>query len=187
MLRTLPTLRVRPTVLVALAAALTVSAACGKDEAPETATAETDDLGYSPEYWQSQRQFIDSVINTAPDVAEVAKTKGAIYQVADDSLAAIVKNEAQKTEDCYSKVGLGYDPHLAGVATVLVNFGAAGWDLVRVEDHKFSSAAGGAVVSCINARAKNEWVLPTKGVKAGAHLVQLTFRPDAGAGERKVY
>jgi hypothetical protein len=172
---------------VALASAIAVLAACGADKAPDDDRAGTEDLGYTPEYLQNQRQFIDSVIKAAPNVAEVAKAKGAIYRVATDALTAAVKTEAQKTEDCYTKIGLGYDPYLAGVATILVNFGAAGWDLVRVEDHQFSSAAGGAVVSCINARAKNEWALPTDGVPPGAHLVQLTFRPDAGPGERKVY
>jgi hypothetical protein len=182
-----PMLR-RPSALFALLclAALPL-VACGKDDEAAPQTAETEDLGYSADYWKDQKQFIDSVINTAPSVDEVAKAKGTIYAVADDELTAIVKREAQKTEDCYSKVGLGYDPGLAGVATILVNLGAAGWDLMRVEDFKFSSAAGGAVVSCINARAKNEWELPVKGIKPGAHLVQLTFRPDAPAGERKVY
>jgi len=62
--------------------------------------------------------------------------------------------------------------------TVLVNFGGAGWDLIRVEDHTWTGAAGGVVESCINFRAKTEWALPTRGVKVGAHLVQLEFRPD---------
>lgn len=178
----------RPSALLALLSLVAVTqVACGKDDAADQQTAETDDLGYSADYWKDQKQYIDSVINTAPSVEDVAKAKGTIYAVADDSLAAIVKREAQKTEDCYTKVGLGYDPGLAGVATIMVNLGAAGWDLMRVEDFTFSSAAGGAVVSCINARAKNEWELPIKGMKPGAHLVQLTFRPDAPAGERKVY
>jgi hypothetical protein len=172
---------VRTVALVLLGAVL---AACGNKDEAAPANEDLGDLGDQSQYWQAQKQFIDSVINSAPSVDEVAKAKGTIYDVADDSLAALVKREAMKTEDCYSKVGLGYDPNLAGVATILVNLGAAGWDLMRVEDFKFSSPAGGAVVSCINARAKNEWELPVKGMTPGAHLVQLTFRPDA---ERKVY
>jgi hypothetical protein len=171
------------TVLVATA----LTACGGGDQADETPAADSTTVAFTDEYWRTQRQFIDSVITSVPSTAEVAKAKGAMYDVADDSLSAIVRAEAVKTEDCYTKVGLGYDPHLTGVATVLVNFGAAGWDLIRVEDHKFSSAAGGAVVSCINARAKNEWKLPTKNQKPGAHLVQLTFRPDDPKVERKVY
>jgi hypothetical protein len=177
---------IRP-LLASVLVASALTACSTSDDTTDTPDGDTTVVAFSDEYWQSQRQFIDSVLTSAPDVADVAKAKGAMYDVADDSLTKLVIAESAKTEDCYSKVGLGYDPVLTGVATVLVNFGAAGWDLIRVEDHQFSSAAGGAVVSCINARAKNEWKLPTKGIIPGAHLVQLKFRPDDPKIERKVY
>ena len=72
-----------------------------------------------------------------------------------------------------------YDRGLTAVLYVIVDFGAAGWDLVRVEKWSYSSQAGGAVITCINARAKTEWKLPTKGVKPGAHLVKLVYAPDS--------
>ena len=51
--------------------------------------------------------------------------------------------------------------------------------LARIEDHTWTGAAGGVVESCINFRAKKEWDLLTRGVKVGAHLVQLEFRPHS--------
>jgi hypothetical protein len=151
--------------------------ACGGGDTPAPEPTD-EELGYVTEYAKAQRVFIDSVVKAAASVEDVAKSKGPVYQVADEELAEIVRREAEKTRDCYDSVGRGYDPYLAGVVTMLVNLGGGGWDLVRVEEHEFSSPAGGVVVSCINARAKNEWVLPTDGVKPGAHLVQIVYRPD---------
>jgi hypothetical protein len=151
--------------------------ACGGGDTPAPEPTD-EELGYVTEYAKAQRVFIDSVVKAAAKVEDVAKSKGPVYQIADEALAEIVRREAEKTRDCYDSVGRGYDPYLAGVVTILVNLGGAGWDLVRVEAHEFSSPAGGVVVSCINARAKNEWVLPTDGVKPGAHLVQIVYRPD---------
>jgi len=129
---------------------------------------------------RGQQRVIDSVIASAPSVqAVVTANGGSRYDVADPSLAAAVRREARKTNDCYTNALRDYDPYLAGKVTVLVNFGAAGWDLIRIEEHTWTGAAGGVVESCINFRAKKEWDLPTRGVKVGAHLVQLEFRPDS--------
>jgi hypothetical protein len=147
------------------------------DGSPPDSTA----MAAAAERFRQQKANIDSVVtNAKPPVAVVAQELGSIYRVADDSLASVVRRESRKTYDCYTKALAELDPTLAGTANVLVNFGAAGWDLVRVEKWEFSSPAGGAVVSCINARAKAEWSLPQRGVKPGAHLVQLTFVPDTG-------
>ena len=136
-------------------------------------------MGAAAEAFRAQKPSIDSFVANAKPIESVAAELGAIYRVADDSLAAVVRRESAKTYDCYTTARTEHDPFLAGVAHVLVNFGAAGWDIVRVERHEFSSAAGGAVVACINARAKSEWVLPTRGIPPGAHLVRLTFKPDS--------
>jgi hypothetical protein len=160
--------------------ALAFAACTGKDKAADTAPAgDSTDMAAAQTQWQARKKAVDSVLKVAPTTAQVAKQKGPMYDVADAELAAAVRKEAQKTYDCYTKTLRDYDPTLAGVVQVLVNFGAAGWDLVRVEQWNWSSPAGGAVQACINMRAKSEWKLPTKGIRPGAHLVQLTFRPDS--------
>jgi hypothetical protein len=161
-------------VLLALSTACTGGDTSDTDDAPPDSAA----MAAAAEQFRRQKANIDSVVTNAKPIAAVARELGSMYTVADDSLAAIVRRESMKTYDCYTKALADLDPNLAGTANVLVNFGAAGWDLVRVEKWEFSGPAGGAVVSCINARAKAEWQLPQRGVKAGAHLVQLTFVPD---------
>lgn len=153
------------------------SACTGDSKTPDQRAADSA-MATSLEIAKGQKKFIDSVISSAPSVQAVAKAKGKLYDVADDSLAAIVRRESAKTYDCYTNALRDY-PGLAGKVTMLVNFGAAGWDLVRVEDQTWSGPAGGIVQSCINFRAKKEWNLPIHNVKPGAHLVQLEFRPES--------
>lgn len=166
-------------VPVAAMAAAGVSACAGERQAVDDHAAKVRLVGsFRPT--SEQRRVIDSVIASAPTVEALVRADGgARYDAADASLAAAVRREARKTNDCYTNALRDYDPNLAGKVTVLVNFSAAGWDLIRVEDHTWTGPAGGIVESCVNFRAKNEWNLPTRGVKTGAHLVQLEFRPDS--------
>jgi hypothetical protein len=129
--------------------------------------------------WKEGQRVADSLFAAAPTVQDVQKMKGDVYDVADDSLATLVRREAEKTRTCYTNALRDHDPNLSGTVYMLVNFGAAGWDLVRAEHSVWSSPVGRAVDGCLNATAKSTWQLPTKGVKPGAHLVQLTFRPDS--------
>jgi hypothetical protein len=156
-----------------------LSACTGEKKAPDEHAADSL-MAASLKPTKEQQHVIDSVIASAPSVQAVVTAKGGSrYDVADATLAAAVRREAKKTNDCYTNALRDYDPHLAGKVTVLVNFGGAGWDLIRIEDHTWTGPAGGVVETCINFRAKKEWALPTRGVKIGAHLVQLEFRPDS--------
>ena len=154
-------------------------AACGGDTT-KTAVPADSGMAVSAELWKSRQKLADSVVRAAPAVSAVVKELGASrYDEADAELTAIVLKESEKTRDCYTKALVNVDPSLSMVLYVLVNFGAAGWDLVRIEKWNLSSPNGGVVVSCINARAKSEWKLPIHGMKPGAHLVKLVYRPDS--------
>lgn len=164
--------------------ALTTAACTGGDSGAGNGMADTTGMGLAAANFQRQRAFADSFMTAVKPVDSVAAELGAIYSVADDSLARIVRRESAKTYDCYTNVLNGTDPQLTGVVHMLVNFGAAGWDLVRPERWQWSSEAGNIVTSCLSARAKSEWTLPTRGIRPGAHLVTLTFRPDSGGAAR---
>jgi hypothetical protein len=167
---------VRHTVLTLCLAVV----ACGGDTpVPEDDPADAAAMAAALEAHKAQKLIADSVVEAAPDMSQVVEALGGTrYQPADSALSALVVTEAAKTRDCYTKALAEHDPNLTAVLYVLVNFGAAGWDLMRVERWSYSSPAGGAVVTCINSRAKNEWQLPTRGIKPGAYLVRLVYRPD---------
>jgi hypothetical protein len=161
-------------------AALTITACGGSDKPSKGVDADSATMAASAEVWKARKAQADSVIRSAPQMVAVVKELGASrYDEADAALTAAVLRESEKTRDCYTKAAKEYDPGLTAVLYVLVNFGAAGWDLVRVEKWIYSSPAGGAVITCINLRAKTEWKLPTKGIKPGAHLVKLVYSPDS--------
>jgi hypothetical protein len=162
---------------VPLLAAAALAACTGREK--PAYTDDHDSTTMSAEAFQARKAFIDSVVNHAPKMESIVKELSPKYDQADSALALAVRREAEKTRDCYTQVGFSYDPTLTGVAYVVVHFGAVGWDLIRVERAQWSSPAGNAVAACINNRAKTEWKLPMTGVKPGAHLVQLTFRPDS--------
>lgn len=173
--------------LLPIACAAGALAGCGGDTRKAASAADSASaMDAASAEWQAKRsKVVDSIFRAAPTVAQVARQKGSMYDVADAALTAAVVREAEKTRYCYTNALRDYDPGLAGVVEVLVNFGAAGWDIVRVEHSSWTSVAGGAAESCINAHAKTEWKLPTKGVKPGAHLVQLKFRPDSAGAKGK--
>ncbi len=182
-----PLMRIRRTPTIGFFLILCVATACEKDEPKPPATA-TDSVIMASDAaaWQARKTMSDSVIKHAPDLSQIREKLGATrYDEADAALTAAVLKEAEKTRDCYVNAWTQYDPSLTVVLYVLVNFGGAGWDLIRVEQNSLSSPAGGAVVSCINARAKDTWKLPTKGVKPGAHLVKLVYTPDSARNGAK--
>lgn len=159
------------------------AAACGGDAPPpHDAAADSTAMAAALDAYKARKAIADSAISAAPDMAEVVQSLGATrYQPADSALTALVVAEAEKTRDCYTKALAEHDPDLTAVLYVLVNLGGAGWDLMRVERWNYTSPAGGAVVTCINSRAKAEWSLPTRGIRPGAYLVRLVYRPDGEA------
>jgi hypothetical protein len=176
----------RPKHLLPMAAALFLVTACkGADKPAETTPEDSVSMAAQAAAWKAGRIRADSLFRAAPEMADVVKKLGASrYDVADDSLAAIARRESAKTRDCYTKIVKEIDPTLSLVTYMLLNYGAAGWDLVRVEQSQQTSPAGGAVIACINSRAKTEWKLPTKGVKPGAHLVRIDYAPDTARSGR---
>lgn len=136
--------------------------------------------------WRARKVSADSLVRAAPEVAEVVKDLGAkLYDVAEPDIESAVKKESEKTSDCYTRVRREVDPGLAVVLYVLVNYGAAGWDLKRVERWNGTSDAVNMVVTCINGRAPNEWKLPEgPKVKSGAHLVRISYTPADSAKGR---
>lgn len=170
---------------VALVAILAGTACNSRDNpTPEDQTANKS-LDSAMKVWRARREAADSLLKAAPPVQDVVKQLGGkLYDVAEPDIEAAVIRESAKTADCYAQTRRDLDPDLSIVLYVLVNYGAAGWDLVRVERWNATSQNGGAVVSCINSRAKAEWKLPTGNVKPGAHLVKITYTPpDSSKGK----
>jgi hypothetical protein len=166
-------------------AALTFAACGGGDKPANKVDADSAAKVVAAEAWKARKATSDSVVRTAPQMSAVVKELGSQrYDEADAALTAAVLRESEKTRDCYTKALKELDPGLTAVLYMLVNFGAAGWDLVRVEKWTYSSQAGGALITCINARAKSEWKLPTKGIKPGAHLVKLVYAPSDTAQKK---
>jgi hypothetical protein len=129
-----------------------------------------------------QQRFVDSVLASAKSVEALAAEKGTGYGAAPETLESAVLAQVEKTRDCYTKNGREIDPTLAGVVTFLVNRGAIGFDVMRVESSTWTSAAGSRVDACFNDRAPKEWKLEFQGVPNGAHLVRVEFKPDAPPG-----
>jgi hypothetical protein len=165
--------------LVAAAA----TAACNKDK-PEDTPGSSAAMDSTIAQMKRRQALADSVVKAAPSTKEVVDQLGGNkYEEADGELKDAMLKESEKTRDCYTNVRRDIDANLTAVLYVVGNFGAAGWDIIRVEKWNNSSEAGNAVVSCINQRAKAEWKLPVKGVKPGAHVVKLVYTPpDSSKG-----
>jgi hypothetical protein len=158
--------------------ALALTACTGKTDKPDTAASDSA-VAVSAETWAQHRRTADSIMKAAPEMAAVMKDLGARYDQSDATLETAVREEMKKTRDCYTNALRQYDGNLSMVFYMLTNFGGAGWDLVRVERSTNSSNAAGAVMTCLNLRAKAEWKLPVKGIKPGAHLTKFVFTPDS--------
>lgn len=175
---------IRIRTFAALTAALAL-AACGGDK-PEDDTPNTAAMDSAMAVWKRRQALADSVVAAAPTEKQVVQELGeSRYDEAEGDLKEAMLRESEKTRDCYTNARQNLDANLTAVLYVVGNFGAAGWDVIRVEKWNTSSEAGNAVITCINSRAKNEWKLPTKDVKPGAHIVKLVYTPpDSSRGGR---
>jgi hypothetical protein len=171
-------MRLPSSVRIAAAFAVLVAAACSSDQPDDNTTLDAASMDSAMVMWKARQRSADSLLSAAPTESAVVQQLGpSVYKEAQPEVREAVLRESEKTRDCYANARRDLDPNLSAVLYILANFGAAGWDLVRVEKWNFTSPAGGAVVACINSRAKAEWKLPMTGVRPGAHIVKLVYTP----------
>ena len=163
-------------------AAMATATACSKsdktkddDATSSTANAEPDENKSALEYRKRQQAYADSVLNASSSSKTVAEKLGKGYGVGStrlrDTLALLV---AANKDDCF-KAGRITDPYLAGTVSIFVNMGVIGSDLVRVQESKWTSAAGNIVDACLN-KAAQSWKFDGTFGKPAAYIVQVQFK-----------
>ena len=102
---------------------------------------------------------------------------GASVPAAPAALMEAVQRETSVTQFCYVEFGQKADPRLAGNVAMVVTVGNDGITNATVGDSNWrgTSAAGRAVNSCLNQKAKLAWKLSPGAVKPGRYVVQLSF------------
>jgi hypothetical protein len=157
-------------------------AACGsggdkvKDDDTAKAQAKIRASALSPEdYRIKQKAFADSVLNTVTPTKAIVERLGKGYEIGSTRLRdTVAMLAADKKSDCFG-VGRKTDPYLAGTVTFWINMNLIGSDVVRVQEFKWTSPAGNAVVACLNQAAKDWKFDPTFG-KPKAYMVQVQFK-----------
>jgi hypothetical protein len=171
-------MRLQSFARIAASFAVLAAAACSSDKPDDTTTLGGASMDTAMAEWKARQRSADSLISAAPSERAIVEQLGAsVYKEAQPEVREAVLRESEKTRDCYTNARRDLDPNLSTVLYILANFGAAGWDLVRVEKSNFTSDAGLAVNACINSRAKTEWKLPMRGVRPGAHIVKIVYTP----------
>lgn len=101
---------------------------------------------------------------------------GARIPNAPGPLMDAVQREQSFTRFCYTEFGQKADPTLRGNVAMVVTVGSSGITGASVGDARWTgSAAGRAVNSCLNQRARDAWKLAPGAVKPGKYVVQLSF------------
>lgn len=100
---------------------------------------------------------------------------GLSVPAAPSALMEAVQREQSMTKFCYTEFGQKSDPTLRGNVAMVVTVGAEGIANATVGDARWSGAAGKAVNSCLNQKAKLAWKLAPGIVKPGKYVVQLSF------------
>jgi hypothetical protein len=173
-------MKLKRMMLLSFVALAATAAACSKkdkskDDDAQTATGGLDENKAALDYRKRQQAFADSVLNTASNAKTVADKLGKGYSVGStrlrDTLAVLV---AGNKDECF-KAGRSTDPYLAGTASFLVNMGVIGSDIVRVQESKWTSAAGNIVDACLN-KAAQAWKFDGTFGKPAAYIVQVQFK-----------
>ena len=176
-------------------AAITTASACSKkdkskddDATTTTANAEPDENKAALDYRKRQQGFADSVLNASSSSKTVAEKLGKGYGVGStrlrDTLALLV---SANKDDCF-KAGRNTDPYLAGTVSFFVNMSVIGSDIVRIQESKWTSAAGNIVDACLN-KAAQSWKFDGTFGKPAAYIVQVQFKlvpPLVGDSARKI-
>ena len=165
----------RPYLLVSLIAA----AACAGDKPKaeeEASSAKNPTTALSPdEYRKRQQAYADSVLNTTASATTVVDKLGKGYAIGPTRLRdTVAMLAADRKSDCFG-VGRKSDPYLAGTVSVFVNISVVGSDVVRVQESKWTSAAGNLVDACLNQQAKT-WKFDATFGKPAAYIVQVQFK-----------
>jgi hypothetical protein len=156
-------------------------AACGggdksKDDDTAAAQAKIRASALSPEdYRIKQKAFADSVLNTTTSTKAIVERLGKGYEIGSTRMRdTVAMLSADKKTDCFG-VGRKIDPYLAGTVTFWVNMNLLGSDVITVQEAKWTSPAGNAVIACLNQAAKTWKFDPTFG-KPTKYMVQVQFK-----------
>jgi hypothetical protein len=159
-----------------------------KDDDATATAAVADENKAALEYRARQQAFADSVLNASSNSKTVAQKLGKGYDVGStrlrDTLALLV---AGNKDECF-KAGRNTDPYLAGTVSFFVNMGVIGSDIVRIQESKWTSAAGNIVDACLN-KAAQSWKFDGTFGKPAAYIVQIQFKlvpPVVGDSARKI-
>lgn len=161
-----------------LICALVALAACGGDNAKDDAAAGAATNGAkepeSPDaYRKRQQAFADSVLNANQSASAVVQKLGKGYAVGSVRLRDTVALLATKA-DCFA-TARKTDPYVAGTVSFFVNMSMIGSDVSRVQESKWTSAAGNIADACFNEQAK-QWKFDTTFGKPTAYIVQVQFK-----------
>ncbi len=173
-------MKLKRVMLLSFVAIAALASACSKkdktkdDDAQATAGV-TDENKSALDYRKRQQAYADSVLNASSSSKTVAEKLGKGYGVGStrlrDTLALLV---AANKDECF-KAGRNTDPYLAGTVSFFVNMGVIGSDLVRVQESKWTSAAGNIVDACLN-KAAQSWKFDGTFGKPAAYIVQVQFK-----------
>ncbi len=173
-------MKLKRVMLLSFVAIAALASACSKkdkskdDDAQATAGV-TDENKSALDYRKRQQGYADSVLNASSSSKTVAEKLGKGYGVGStrlrDTLALLV---AANKDECF-KAGRNTDPYLAGTVSFFVNMGVIGSDLVRVQESKWTSAAGNIVDACLN-KAAQSWKFDGTFGKPAAYIVQVQFK-----------
>jgi hypothetical protein len=97
------------------------------------------------------------------------------FPEAPSALVDAVQREQSATRFCYTEFGQKADPTLRGNVAMLVTIASSGVSDARVEDSRWTGAAGRAVNRCLDQKAKLAWNVSPGAVKPGRYVVQLSF------------
>ena len=173
-------MKLKRVMLLSFVAIAALASACSKkdktkdDDAQATAGV-TDENKSALDYRKRQQGYADSVLNASSSSKTVAEKLGKGYGVGStrlrDTLALLV---VANKDECF-KAGRNTDPYLAGTVSFFVNMGVIGSDLVRVQESKWTSAAGNIVDACLN-KAAQSWKFDGTFGKPAAYIVQVQFK-----------
>jgi hypothetical protein len=173
-------MKLKRVMLLSFVAIAALASACSKkdkskDDDPQATAGVTDENKSALDYRKRQQAFADSVLNASSNSKTVADKLGKGYGVGStrlrDTLALLV---AGNKDECF-KAGRSTDPYLAGTVSFFVNMGVIGSDIVRVQESKWTSAAGNIVDACFN-KAAQSWKFDGTFGKPAAYIVQVQFK-----------
>lgn len=153
-------------------------AACGgersKNAESESAAGQKGAAMESPDQFRARQQaFADSVLLATGRANDLVQKLGKGYAVGSVRLRDTVAMLAGKTT-CFP-TARKTDPYLAGTVSVFVNISVVGSDVVRVQESKWTSAAGNIVDACLNEESR-KWKFDATFGKPAAYIVQVQFK-----------